>query len=461
MSPRSSSHLRGRIALIAGATVFFTLVASGASALWSTSATVSSTARAATVGITQTLATTTTASTDLAHTYSSGSLIAASAVTLVNTGNRSATYTLSLLAFSTASGLPAAVSVKIAPVVAVADCSRTATLSSPTTGVLSTTTALTKSAAFAAAGTVILCVQTSMALAAVTTYAEKSMSIALSASTTLGPWTASAGVISVTQDVASAQLYSTDRSGRYTIFTANGCIEAYSTTKLINTGSSSCSTSAGQWRLTKDSATGNYYIAQGTNGSSTGSGWSFVAASGLSVLATAATAAQRWAVEVRADGLYRFRNESSGLCAVQTTVGADNPATSTRPLVQLATCADTSAAQGFTLTLQGNPVPATPNSMTCNGNGTNYIQLVWPGAAGYEQEIRYKFYVNNIFVKDVTDGYNPYVQLFRPADLAIATYGSGTLVVRAEQSIAGSAYVVSATGTMYIEPGTNNLRCAP
>jgi hypothetical protein len=302
-----------------------------------------------------------------------------------------------------------------------------------------------------------------MTAANVVTYAEKSLSLAISSTSTLGTWSASpASVSTVTQDVASAQLYSTDRSGRYSIFAASGsCIEAYSTTKLIATGSATCSATSGQWRITKDASSGNYAIAVGTNGASTGTGWNFVSPAGLSIAAVAATAAQRWAIEARADGKYRFRNESSGLCAVVTTVGADDPNTSTRPLVQVATCNDTVAAQGFTLTLLGNPVPATPYAMTCTGNGTNYIQILWPGATGYEQEIDYKFYVNNIFVKDVLDGYNPYAQLFRPNDLAIATYGSGSLPVRAEQSIAGSAWTVTATGTMYIEPGTNNLTCAP
>jgi hypothetical protein len=74
---------RSRLSLLAGLTAFFTLVGGGgALALWSTSASVTSSAAAATTGLTQTLQT----GDPLKVIYSSTVLSAAGAVTIANTG---------------------------------------------------------------------------------------------------------------------------------------------------------------------------------------------------------------------------------------------------------------------------------------------------------------------------------------------------------------------------------------
>lgn len=454
---------RTRMSLLAGITVLLTLVGSGAAiGLWSSSTTLGSTAKAATVGITQTVAATPT----LTTTYSSTALKAASPITLANTGNRSATYTLSLFATSTTdAALPGAVSIAAAVVAATSDCTTTATLTSPTTGVFSTTTAFTASGTFAAGASVIVCVQTSMTAITATTYAQKSLTFSITGTTTLGTWTASTAAISITQNVAASLLFFTNSSGRYNIISklvqagGNPCVVAYQATLVRNNG---CAASAAEWRLTAYT-NGNFYITDAGSGGS-GNNWALPSSTGTpTVSAPAATAAQRWSVTAHPDGTsFRIVNEQYGTCAYVSAEAANNP-NSGRYILKAAVC-DSSDAQAFSFTSIGAPVPTVPNLATCaGGNGTNYINYTWPVATGYQAEITYKVYIGGVFITDYTNGHSTSINLYNNSNplVTIAMVGSGTKVLEIKQSISGSAFTTSALGSIYIQPVNGNLKCTP
>lgn len=453
---------RSRMSLLAVFTVVLTLVGSGAAiGLWSSSTTLGSTAKAATVGITQTVAATPT----LTTTYSSTALKAASPITLVNTGNRSATYSLALLAASTTdAALPAAISIATGVVAATTDCT-TATLTSPTTGAFSTTTAFTATGSFAAGASVILCVQTSMTATATSTYAQKSLTFSIASTTTLGTWTASTTATSITQNVASSLLFFTNSSGRYNIVSklmqtgGNPCVVAYQAILVRNNG---CGASSAEWRLTAYS-NGNFYITDAGSGGS-GNNWSLPSSTGTPTVSTpAATAAQRWSVTAHPDGTsFRITNEQYGTCAYISTEAANN-ANSGRYILKAAVC-DNSDAQAFSFTSIGSPVPTVPNVATCSGgNGTNFINYTWPVATGYQADIIYKVYVGGVFIADHTNGYSTSINLYNDKAplLTLAMVGSGTKVLEIKQSISGSVFTTSALGSVFIQPGNGNLKCTP
>lgn len=440
--------MRGRLSLLAGLTAFLTLVGGGgALALWSTSATVTSTAGAATTGLTQTLQSGDT----LKVTYSSTVLAAAGAVTIANAGSRAATYSLAIKAASpTIAALPAAVSVSAAAVASVAACTTSATLTTPTTGVLSTTTAVTPSGSIAAGASVVVCVKTSMTATNVNTYADGSLQLslqsALSYGTGTGPWTVTATAVTVQQKVASALLFFTDSSARYNVLNLNVCVSIRSNS-LMSSGICDANNS-GQFRIASAS-NGNFTIAAAVNSTSQPASpqWSLSSAtSTVTSVTAAAVATQRWTITKRADGKYRLLNESFGTCA---TVSTTESYPGSGYFLVGAVCNDALASQGFTFTQVSSPIPVTPYVMTCSGAQWN-LAYTWTIVTEYRSEVAFQLFVDGIFLKNVTDTYNSAVQL-TPAELPVGTWGNGAHTLTIKQSIAGSSWTTIATGTVRID----------
>ncbi|MFT3798144.1 hypothetical protein [Microbacterium sp.] len=191
-----------RMSVLAGAVAVLTLAGGGgAAAYWSAQAQVEATAAAASTGLVQTVQ-----STPLTVTYSSSLRVAAGAVTVQNTGSRGAAYSLSLSAASaTSAGLPGAITVAAAVVASAAACTTTATLSGAQTG---TASSFTATGTVAAGASVVVCLQTSMTAADVTTYGGASASLSVRTGleyAAADAWRVSGAAVTFTQQVAQSQ----------------------------------------------------------------------------------------------------------------------------------------------------------------------------------------------------------------------------------------------------------------
>ena len=191
-----------RTALIAGLTAILTLGGGGsAAAYWTAQAQLQGSVGVATTGLVQTAPTTT-----LAVTYSSTTLKAAAPITVKNTGSRAASYAVTLRSVSaTNAGLPGAITVAVAPVADAAACTTTTSLTSPQTGTLAAT--FTATGNVAAGASVVLCVQTSMTSAGVTTYSNASTVLGLRSSleyAAADAWRVTGAEVTFTQTVATA-----------------------------------------------------------------------------------------------------------------------------------------------------------------------------------------------------------------------------------------------------------------
>ena len=432
-----------RVAIIAGLVAFMLLGTSGvAYALWSASASLTSTAGTATVTVSQALSAST-----LAKTYTSSDLIAVGVVTVTNTGTRSGTYSLAVAGTSTSTAFRSAINV----VVGTGTCSTTSTLAGTVTGTMAAT--VTKTGTLAAGASVALCVRTSISAANVAANPGVSLAGTATTSISVGTWNANAATsIAFTQSIAAPTGFQSFEGNRYKIFNQGICMnsnwEPYNVLTRGGAAGGSCDNDqTSNWRLLDDPS-GAKFVARAFNTSTAPSNrWNATSATAVNLAATAATNAQRWMITVRPDSTYQFLNVQQNKCLSVSTGNA----------VSLETCAPASAAQGFTFTIVANASPA-PVTLTCGGNGSNYIYYSWPILDGYQAEVTYKVYVNGIFVKDHTNGYSTSVQ-FSPAEVPVATYGSGVKTVEVRQSVAGAAYTVTGTGSINIAASTNYLTC--
>ncbi|WP_309068412.1 hypothetical protein [Microbacterium sp.] len=455
--------------LIAALATFLTLAGAGtASGYWSAGDRVSGTAKAATVGIAQTVHPT-PATTPLKTTYSASSLTAAGAVSVANTGSREGSYTLTVRATSaSASGLPAAIGVAIAAVSSAEACTPTTALSSPATGRLSTSTPFTYSGTVPAGKTVVLCVKTSMSSNDASTYANQSAQLAMQSRLAYGngAWTQSAASVSFAQSVGSSLLFFTNSSGRYLIRNQGICVQRYpadDTHYLArDTG---CGGYAEQWRIFR-AADGTFAIswAQNTNGDAIAPRWTALNGSRTLQTRSADTSAQHWKIVGITGDQYRIESVAfPGQCV---TVGDglwQSTDTNPRRLV-LATCTD-AATQRFVFELQGTPItPVQDTSCTRIGQ---YLEFGFGANKDYQQEIHYRALLahestpetKRSFVPNagdgLSDGWNTYLRIYDGgANLASYVSGSGGGVgntwVYIEQQIAGSAWSTTAKGKFHI-----------
>ncbi|WP_203136609.1 RICIN domain-containing protein [Microbacterium sp. JZ31] len=455
--------------LIAALAVFLTFTGAGtASGYWSAGDRVSGTAKAATVGIAQTVHPA-PERTPLKTTYSASSLTAAGAVSIANTGSREGSYTLTVHANSASvSGLPGAIGVAIAAVASAEQCTPTTTLSSPATGRLSTSTPFTFTGAVAAGRTVVLCVKTSMSSNDASTYANQSAELALQSRLAYGngAWTQSAAGVSFTQSVGSSLLFFTDSSGRYLIRNQGICVQRF---PMVDTHylarDTGCGGYAEQWRMFRASD-GTFAIswAQNTNSDAIAPRWTALSGSQTLETRSAETSAQRWKIVGIAGDQYRIESVAfPGHCV---TVGDglwQSTDTNPRRLV-LAACRDTEA-QRFVFELQGTPI--TPvQDMSCTRIG-QYLEFGFAANKDYQQEIHYRALLANASTPDtkrsfvpsandgLSDGWNTFVRVYDAGE-NLASYvsgaggGVGNTWVYVEQQIAGSPWTTTAKGTFHI-----------
>ena len=433
---------RARLALAAGLTTLLLLAgATSAAAVWSTTATLASTARTATVAVGHALSAST-----LAVTYNGTTTVATGVVTVTNSGSRDGSYSVVISATSASSSLRSAVSVEVGTA---ASCSATATLGSPTTG--SFAAALTKAGPIAAGASVALCIRTSMTSANITANPSTSLAATVATGITSGTWSATASpALTFGQAVAAPVVtsFASVEGNRYRIFNGSVCMSTTWDFTIIARGAVCENEQTSNWRLLDD-ASGAKYVARAFNTATAPSNRWNAASSTTTSLATAATsAAQRWFITARADGLYQFQSaQYPAQCLSAPASGA----------AVLAPCNAASAAQGFSFQLVADAAPA-PVTLGCGGNNTNWIYYSWPVLAGYQAEVTYKLYVDNVFVMNHTNGYDTKAQLYW-VDGTLSSFGAGTHAVQVRQSVAGAAYTVTGNGTLVIAAGSNNLTC--
>ncbi len=425
------------------ATVLVVTGAGVAYAVWSTSATVSSTASTATVSVSHAL----TGST-LAVTYNGTTTAAVGVITVTNSGTRSGTYSLALTATSASSTMRAATTVEIGTA---ASCTTTATLTGAVTGNFAA--AVTKTGTLAAGASVALCVRTSMSAANVTANASASLSASAASSITVNTWSASAAApITFAQSVAGPSGFQSVEGNRYKIYNANVCIASTWDFTQISRGAVSggdCNNDqTSNWRF-YDHPSGAKFIARAYNtGATPDNRWNATSATAINLATSSPGAAQRWTITQRPDTTYQIQNVGQSTCVAVAANGT----------MLLETCNTASAGQGFTFETVGNSTPP-PVALTCSGNGSNFIQYSWPLLTGYEAEVTYKVYLDGVFFRDHTNGYYTTEQ-FNYVDLPAAIRAVGVHTVQIQQSVSGAAYTVTGTGTLRVAATTLNMSCS-
>ena len=333
-----------------------------------------------------------------------------------------------------------------------ASCTTTATLTSAASGTFAA--AVTKTGTLAAGASVALCVRTSMTAANVTANASASLSASAATSITVGSWSASAAApITFAQSVAAPTGFQSVEGNRYKIYNANICISSnWNTFDLISRGAvlgGDCNNDqTSNWRF-YDHSSGAKFIARAYNtGSTPDNRWNASSATTVNLAASSAAAAQRWMITARLDSTYQIQNVAQSKCVAVASDGT----------MLLETCNTASAGQAFTFELVANSTPD-PITLTCAGNGSNFIEYSWPVLTGYQQEVTYKVYLDGVYFRDHTNGYYTTEQ-FNYVDLPAAIKAVGVHTVRIEQSVSGAAYTVTGTGTLRVAATTFNMTCS-
>ena len=445
---------RTRLALIAGLTTLLLAVGSGAAyAWWMTSAAVGSTATAASVGVTHALSGST-----LAVTYdnATSTTAAVGVVTITNTGSRSGTYSLAISATSASATLPSAVSVEVGTT---ASCTTTAILSGVTTGTFAAT--VTKTGAVAAGASAVLCVRTSMTAANITANSVTSLAATIASSITIGTWSATASpAFTFTQTVAVVAVVETGPWYWIKKFQVSPerCAEAdnFGTTSGTIVATAACGTVAQAasnlnefWRFVPTS--NGYYRVVNRNAPTLW--WSVPSATaGQALQITAGTATtQEWLPVLNADGSYTFKLRAN------TTLCAQSSGNGNGAAMTVATCANGSVAQAFTVTKYLTITPATI-ALSCASTGTT-ATYSWPTLTGYSTEVVYRVLINGV-VSTVHTGATGADTNARFASTATAAaYPVGTHSVEVQSSVAGSAWWSVGTGTLVIRSTAPILSC--
>lgn len=435
---------RLRVALTAA--LALALVLAGASvsyALWSTTAGVISTASTATVTVGHALS-----GSNLAVTYSATTTVAVGVITVTNTGTRSGTYALALSATSASSALRSGVTVEIGTATS---CTTTATLTGSTTGTFAAT--VTTTGTLAAGASVALCVRTSTTAAVVSANPGASLAASAATSITVGTWNASAAApITFTQSTAAATGFTAVEGNRYKIYNQNVCISSTWDYTAISRGAvigGDCSNEqTSNWRF-YNHASGSLYIARAFNtGSSPDNRWNAGSGTTVTLAASSQGAAQRWNITQRADLTYQIQSVPQSKCVTVASNGT----------MSLETCNAASAGQGFTFETVANSAPPAV-TLTCGGNGTNFIEYSWPVLTGYQAEVVYKVYIDGVYLRDHTNGYWTTAQIYA-VDLPASMKTVGVHTVQITQSVSGAASTVTGNGTMRVAAGTGNLTCS-
>ena len=443
---RRSGARRARLSAVAAVVGVLSVLGTGAAwAAWTVSDSASSNAAAATVGVTSSMA----PASGLTVTYTSSVRGAATVVTVTNTSSREGTYSLAVSATG-ASAMRGAITTEIGTA---AGCAAGTSPASPVSGTLSA--AVTRTGALAAGQSTTLCVRTSMTSAGVAANAGSTVSGSIVASVTVGTWTTSATALTFAQSIAASTGPALESGARYNILNANQCVASVQSSLVRN---ADCDFNRlGQFRITS-TGSGTYYVSAAMNAAQqpTAPRWYLASASGGVTTATpAAVATQQWRIVARADGLFRFENVQHGTCA---QVGTTQLWTSSGGyLINGAPCNDALASQGFSFTLVAPPA-LPPVTLTCTGNGTDFIQVGWPVLSGYQAEVTYRFLVGETVVATYTNGYHPQANLYRADFPSSIPSGPHSLVL--QQSVAGDPWkLVGSRSIVLTTSNPRNLQC--
>lgn len=451
---------RSRLAVFAGLTTLLVLAGATASyALWTASAGFATSAAGATVGVSHAL----TGST-LAVTYNGTTRTAVGVVTVTNSSSRAGTYSLGISATSASSPLRSAVVVEVG---STASCTATATLDGAVTGTFAAT--VTKTAAIAANTSVALCVRTSISAANVTANPSTSLAATVATSVAVGTWSAVAtpaitftqSVAAATQTVDSAAWYWL-RSTINTTLCAEGLNSGSGTGTAVVQGTCTAPTGSDAAELFRFvPTTGGFYrivyknaptLALASNGSFSGGGNGGGTFRDAFLTSTSSDLAE-WQVQFNADSTVTLllRNNTTRCLTIP------NGSSTAGVQLQLQGCVG-DATQKFTLTMFKVATPA-PVALTCNADGYN-AYYTWPAPTGYETEVVYRVYINNILVSPHSrgTGWDPTVQLSN-GTITTATYGSGSKPVLVQQNVNNAGWTTTGTGTLVIANAAPFLLC--
>jgi len=443
---------RARTAVLAGAVAFLTVAGAGIAYAATTSPLdLDVSAAGAHTGITVPSETVTTGL-GAGYDEAAGVFANAGALTVTNTGDREATYRLTIQPSSSTATLPAAIQVAVGTVATTGACTTTVALTNAQTGALGSGdtaqdflyTSETVPTKLAPGESIVLCVKTSIEASAIGGFGATSIDLSLTADlryATGAAWTATADPIQVTQHIETQDIANLfNGAGRFYFFSAYDANAFGSSSNNIVTVGGYCmawgaspprfglssNTGCGGWNdqvrlVAAPGSPDEFMLLQNVNGWDQPSTprWETAGSNKDVFLGAPIPAAtnQRWVIEGRGDGTYRIIDAASvGTAApqcLQYTTLDINPnsegggsASSGMKQVRPTTCIANTAAshdtadyrrQGFRFDLIGTPLP--PKDLypdgypaTCgNVNSDNtYLRLSWPVSDGYENETRFR-----------------------------------------------------------------------
>lgn len=472
---QARTRTAARQGVIAAAVVFLTLAGAGtATALWSTQVPVGSfTADAATVGVSHSI------DDDLDHTYTSGSLAAAEAVVVTNTGSREAAFSVAVSATSV-SDVRASVTVRLAVVVDAAACTPSATLTAPVTGSLASATVLSSApAALAAGASVTVCVQT--ILASVATHGGKSLTGSIVSSSTASVqsgWSDSTSPFSFAQNVqAGGTPITFAGTGKYWIrnaLSASHCISTQDWGTNNNTSlwqNSGCRNESVTWwdeadKLWTFHATSDgYYRIENVNGSRN-MGVSSSTSGSAVLMQNGTDAARQWAFIDNGDGTVVLRSRANpSLCVA---VNNSNPlASETSGFLHIVACDANAATQRWVIDLYEVVVPP-PITLQCTGSDGYNVNYSWPRLAGYEGETIYRVLLNGVVVPSNAyggaTGWDTVLRFGHSNNNLQAfgnQYGFGVKALTLEQSVLGGPWTTTGTASFALSATHPKVLCGP
>ena len=438
-----------RLTLALAAFVAICLGTSGVTyALWTSQASASSSVAAGTTGVTL------SGVDALAVVYGGSTLSRSSVVTVLNSGTVAASYSTSV-ALTAGASSPLATATVVTAWPSPGDCSSvpSAALSGSWASVPSLTGTL------AAGASAQWCVRTSITSAQASTLGATSITPEFTATVTIGSWTASSAPASFVQSVAApaaapvALIPPVNQAAWNLIHTT---LSTLCVTPIYTSGSTlvqnSCTASDNfqLWRFALDSEGVGEIIQRGWN--STHLRWVANPASlgAVVTLSITSSSASRWVVLRNSNGTVSFSlADNPALCAA---VSGSAPTSGAE--IVLAACSGI-AAQQFQVTPAANPTPA-PVVLTCASENYN-ATFGWPQLTGYAGSVIYRVRLGDTILQANQYGGgnydNPYVS-FQNSTSSLVNDRSGNYVVTVEQSVNGTAWTTTGTGTLSITPGT-------
>jgi hypothetical protein len=341
-----------------------------------------------------------------------------------------------------------------------ASCTNTATLSGTVSGTFAST--VTKSAAIAANTSVALCVRTTISAANVTANPSTSLAATVSSSVLVGTWSATAAPAITFSQTVAAPTQTIDSAAWYwlrsTINTAL-CVEGLNagTGNLTAVVQGTCTAPNGSdaselFRFAPASS-GFYRVIYKSaptlalNSEQNGNNKNVV-------LSTGATDLGQWQVQFNADSTVTLLLQNNTSRCLTIPGGSSTAGTQ----LQVQSCIVGSASQKFTLTMFKVATPA-PVALTCSADGYN-AYYSWPAPTGYENDVVYRVYINNILVSPHArgTGWDPTVQ-FGNGSITTTTYGSGSKPVLVQQNVNNAGWTTTGTGTIVIANSAPFLLC--